>query len=302
MRIPARVVLVLFTASLLAAGCSPSAAQPGGAAGFFDEVDLGWIGNPYWFDGTAEVNLYRATLVKYGQPRPADEVAHIVVTEDHKPDLLVKADDWRQAGLVGMLKLNYVASVRTGVYPYHQMLSFFFDRADLHLAKMTLTSHEWCGNSFKELVNFRGRSSYEFNTYWDGQGNGSFDVELPADLVAYESLPVQLRGLAWRAGLETTLNLLAPQLSSRAGEPQWSAARLTVGEKEKVTVPAGDFAVWPVVLEHAGGEDRLAFEADFPHRMIRWQASSGDLFELRTAKKLAYWQLNGPGDERYLED
>lgn len=303
MRTVARVLLPLLTASILAAGCSPIEAQPGsGRSSFFDDVDPRWIENPYWFDGTAEINIYRTTLVKYGQPRPADEVVHIVVAEDHQPDLLVKADDWRQPDLASMLKFNYVTSVRTGVYRYQQMLSFFFDRSDLHLAKMTLASHEWCGNTFKELVNFRGRSSYEFNTYWDGQGNGSYDVGFPPDLVVYESLPVQLRPLRWRAGLETTLQLLPPQLSSRVAEPQWGPARVTVGERQELTVPAGTFAAWPVLLTHAGGEDRLWFEAESPHRMVRWQAASGDLFELEKSKKLAYWQLSGRGDESYLED
>lgn len=176
---------VVLTAAI---GCRQTVAQTGQseaearfpASELFQQVDPAWVIDPYWFDGTAEINRYRATLVKYGQPRAADDVVHILVTEDHNPDLLVKGDDWRAPGLVKMLKFNYVTSVRTGVYTYQQMLSFFFDRADTRLAKMTLASHEWCGNSFKELVNFRGRSSYEFNTYWDGQGNGpGGEVHLP---------------------------------------------------------------------------------------------------------------------------
>ncbi len=303
MHITARLLLPCLAVTSLLFACSPTEAQPGsGTAGFFDVIDPAWIEHPYWFDGTAEINLYQATLVRYGQPRQADEVAHILVAEDHKPDLLVKADDWRQPGLVPVLKFNYVTSVRTGIYRYQQMLSFFFDRSDTHLAKMTLASHEWCGNSFKELVNFRGRSSYDFNTYWDGQGNGDFDVEFPSDLVVYESLPVQLRSLRWSAGLETSLHLLPPQLSSRVVEPRWHLARLTVGDREELKVPAGTFSAWPVVLSHGGGKDRLWFETEFPHRMLRWQASSGDTFELDKSKKLAYWQLSGPGDESYLAD
>ena len=85
----------LATAALLfVLGCGPTVAQPDSSApDLFRELDPAWIEDPYWFDGTAEINLYRATVVKYGQPREAREISHIVVTEDHDPKLLVKADD-----------------------------------------------------------------------------------------------------------------------------------------------------------------------------------------------------------------
>ncbi|MCK5453055.1 MAG: hypothetical protein KAJ16_01770, partial [Calditrichia bacterium] len=67
-----------------------------------------WMRNTYWFEGKAEINFYKAKIYKYGTPRQADEVIHILVTEKHKPDLLVKADNWREEGLVDMLKFNYI--------------------------------------------------------------------------------------------------------------------------------------------------------------------------------------------------
>ena len=267
-----------------------------------DVLDTSWIENEYWYDGTAEINLYDATLVKYGEPRQADELVHIFVTESHDPELLVKADDWRRPGLVPMLKLNYVTSVRTGVYRYQQMLSFFFDRRDLGLAKMTLSSHEWCGNSSKELVNFQGRESFDYNTYWDGQGNGSYAVDLPDDLVVYDSLPGQLRALPWADGLAATFPLLPTQLSSRVQPLSWSDATVRVTGRGGVEVSAGTFDAWNVELEHAGGRDLLAYEAAFPHRMLSWQQASGDSFGLKRSEKMAYWAKAGVGDEDLLQD
>ncbi|MEM9593483.1 MAG: hypothetical protein AAGD06_04445 [Acidobacteriota bacterium] len=277
-----------------------SAAAPALGGDLFQHLDPEWMSQPYWYDGEAEVNRYGAEIVIYGQARKADDLAHILVTESHKPDLLVKADDWREDGLVGMLKFNYVTSVRTGVYAYQQMLSFFFDREDLGLAKMTLASHEWCGNTFKELVNFRGRSGYDFNTYWDGQGNGSYDVEFPANLVVYDSLPVQLRALRFSEGLEATVELLPGQLSSRVSEPRWSTAKLKVAGRERAKVPAGTFDAWVVELTHAGGTDRLRFEAAFPNRMLSWTQAGGNRFELASSDKAAYWSLNRIRDEEAL--
>jgi hypothetical protein len=277
---------------------STAAADP---SSLLSVLQKSWVDNAYWHDGKAEVNLYKASLVMYGKPRPAESVAHIIVTEKHRPDLLVKADDWRQPDLVDILKFNYVTNVRTGVYSYQQMLSFFFDRQDLHLAKMTLASHEWCGNTFKQLVNFRGKSSFSFNTYWDGQGEGSFPVEFPVDLVVYESLPVQLRALPFAVGFKTELSLLPRQLSSQVAPPQIEIAQLEVVGREDLRVAAGRFETWVVELRHKAGTDRLFFEAPFPHRLVRWQAAAGNLFELAKSKKLAYWQLTDLGDESALD-
>ncbi|MEM8963205.1 MAG: hypothetical protein AAGD38_17100, partial [Acidobacteriota bacterium] len=279
---------------------TPSNGDTSSRADFVDQLDTGWMQNDYWFDGTAEINQYASTRIMYGTPRPTDETAHIIVTEKHDPELLVKADDWRRPGLLDVVKFNYVTSARTGVYTYHQMFSFFFAQSDLRLAKMTLASHEWCGNTFKELVNVEGRESYDFNTYWDGQGNGSHDVDFPDGLVVYDSLPVQLRALPWRLGLRTELDLLPSQLSSKAPRPRWSRATLEVTAEETIEVEAGRFTTWVVELEHDRGTDRLWFETAFPHRMIRWEAASGDTHALRASTKMPYWQFNQPSDEQRL--
>ncbi|MDA8020167.1 MAG: hypothetical protein MPN21_22245 [Thermoanaerobaculia bacterium] len=294
--------LALLVVPAILASAQESASRDAPRQKLADLLDSSWVDNEAWYDGTAEINLYDATLVKYGEPRQADELVHIFVTESHDPDLLVKADDWRRPGLVPMMKLNYVLSVRTGVYRYEQMLSFFFDRRDLHVAKMTLSSHEWCGNTFKELVNFGERASYDFNTYWDGQGNGSFEVDFPDDLVLYESLPGQLRALRFAEGLEASFPLLPSQLSSQVQAPSWREARLGVVRRERVKVPAGDFEGWILQLKHAGGKDELAFEAAFPHRLLFWRQASGDSFRLKRSERMAYWGKAGVGNEDLLRD
>ncbi|MEM8931584.1 MAG: hypothetical protein AAGE94_10430 [Acidobacteriota bacterium] len=290
-----------FQSSILLLSLLVAGALPVSAESLFDHLDPEWVQQPAWYQGDAEINLYDAQVVIYGEPRQAEELAHIIVTEDHRPDQLVKADDHRAADNVPMLKLNYVTEARTGVYSYRQMLSFFFTRADMRVAKMTLAHHEWCGNTFKELVHFGDRSTYTFNTYWDGQGSGAFDVEFPADLVIYDALPVQLRALRFRQGLSVKFPLLGRQLSSKARQPTWPEATLTVVEKSRVSVPAGATEAWILRLEHAGGTDQLWFEADFPNRMLAWMRADGDRFRLSKSQRLAYWALAAPGDEEKLQ-
>lgn len=294
------VLLLLLVVTPACAQESEPSPEPAPPTDLFQHLDPQWVQNEYWYRGEAEIDLYDASLVKYGEPREVDEVAMIFVTEDFEPDLLVKADDWQRPDLVPMFKLNYVISVQTGVYRYEQMLSFFFRRADLGLTKMTLSSHEWCGNSFKELINHGERESFDFNTYWDGQGNGEYGVDFPDDLVLYDSLPAQLRALRFEEGLEATMHLLPTQLSSRVSPPAWETATLRVLPKTKVEVPAGTFEAWPVEVFHARGTDRLAFEAAYPNRMVRWHQAGGDRYELETSETMAYWNLNGKDDEGKL--
>lgn len=290
-----RLPVIFGLAIPLAVACLPAA----GEDDLFQHLDGGWITHSYWFQGEAEVNFYDASVVKYAHPRKTRDIVHILVSEKHDPDLLVKADDWRQPGLVDMLKFNYVVSVPTGIYSYQQMMSVFFQHRDSQVAKMTLASHEWCGNTFKELVHFGSESRFEFNTYWDGQGNGSYEVDFPRNMTLYDALPVQLRMLEWRPGLVVGFGLVGSQFSSKASRPEVAPARLRVLDGEKITVEAGEFEAHPVVVEHAAGVDRLWFEAAFPHRMLRWETHDGHRYALRKSEKLAYWKLNQPGDESY---
>ncbi len=297
------VLLVAFLIAVLALGLVwwIDRAEIPDQGDLFEHVALSRLADPYWSQGEAEVNLYRATLVKYGRPRQTDDVAHILVTEDHDPGLLVKANDWRRPGLLPVLKFNALVQVQTGVYPYRQMLSVFIDRRRGRFAKMTFSSQEWCGTSFKELVHFGGKGRFHFNTYWDGEGNASRPVDLPGDAVPYDSLPAQLRILVFEPGLSVTFPLVSSQFSSRAEEPSLDLVRLAVQEMERIEVPLGIFPAVRLKLESAAGTDLLWFESEFPHRMLKWETRDGNRFELRESRKTAYWTQNRPEDEPFYQ-
>lgn len=294
------LLLIIFVPALTAK--DPVSNKLTNPENFFEQVDHKWIENEYWFRGKAEVNFYQSNIMRYGTPRETKDVVHILVTEKHDPGLLVKADNWQRPGLLNMLKFNYVVNYQTGIYNYHQLMSVFFDQADLRTAKMTFGSQEWCGNSFKEMVNFKGKSSLTFNTYWDGQGNGKFEVNFPEDLVLYDALPVQLRMLKFKTGLIAKIQMLPTQFSSKISRPNPEEAVISVKSRDTIQVRAGEFACYRVEVAHSKGVDRLWFEAQFPHRLLLWEAFSGNRFELIESKNLAYWQLNKPGDEKYLPD
>ena len=84
----------------------------------------------------------------------------------------------------------------------------------------------------------------------------------------------------------------------------WSSATITrAPEPSRVTVPAGSFEVTVYAVEVADGRTlTFAIENAAPHRLVRQTGSGGEELALTGSKRLPYWQLNGPGGERYLED
>jgi hypothetical protein len=279
------VILSLFLASLAAA---PRPSPPGsaGAAGVYWNEGFGRAA--LWNDGAAEVSTYRATDVRYGVPRSSQAVL-IVVAEDLLPDRLVKADHpERAARTLRVLKLNHVRSIRTGVYAYQQMLSAFLGADRLDPVKLTMTSHEWCGNSFAEWR--ADRSNLEIRTYFEDPGDR--DVPLsPADAVFYDSLPLRLRGLDFARTRTGNLRIMDSVFSSRPEPPRVEAASLEV-------IRAGPR--WRVTLRRGGRVDVFEFEEAFPHRLARWQRSDGGSLDLVSSQRFRYWEKNAPGDESLL--
>lgn len=267
----------------------------------FENINYDWMKNSYWFDGKAEINFYDATIMRYGQRRETSEVYQIVVAEKHRTDQRVKADDWRKPNLLPVLKFNFVVNFQTGIYTYHQMASIFFNQESAHVYKMTLTSNEWCGNTFKEYINFDGKILLNFNSYFDGTGNGSYELPKQKDLILYDGLPVQLRSLKFQPGKTISLKLLSRQITNNAQKPEVSNAKLEVGKIATLTTKEGEVQAYLVTVHHDRGQDQFWFEAEFPNRMIKWTTYDGSEYLLRATTKLKYWQLNKIGGERYLE-
>jgi hypothetical protein len=274
----------LLLAVLLAAGAGPSRA---------DELvwKAGFGRAAPWNDGAAEISVYDATDVKYGIPRSSRAVL-IVVAEDLDRDRLVKAD--RPAGeprTLRVLKLNHVRAVPTGVYTYQQMLSFFAGADSLDPVKLTMTSHEWCGNSFVEWR--RDRGELEIRSYFETPADAV--VALAADgAVFYDALPLQLRALDFARTRSGRLRVIDTVFSSRPLPPVTEEASVAVSRG------AADPPVYRVVVRRGERADTFEFETAFPHRLIRWNRSDGGSMRRTLTRRLRYWEENAPGDERLL--
>jgi hypothetical protein len=265
----------------------------------------------HWGDGRAEINGYRLTQPRYGALREGTAIL-IFVTEDFSDSARVKADPGKHvpSDVYPVLKLNAVWHFQTGIYDYKVMTSTFARVAPgWPVAKVSLSSQEWCGNTYHQLLPRGQRILGTFHSYFDGEADGSEDLPQPPEGMLEDALPIILRG--WQGDYlkpgETRAVPFLPSLFNVRLEHRplaWGRAVITRGAiPSKVVTPAGRFQVsaWTVEIE-GRGKLTFEFETEPPYRLVRLTGPSGEEAVLLGSKRLAYWKLNAPSGEKYLKD
>ena len=302
-----RASVLAVAASLLVAPSPPR--SQGGAT--FDS---------FWHDGKAELDGYRYSVTRYGEPRRGSCVM-IFVTEPFSESKRVKADDASRnpRDTFDALKLNLVRDFQTGIYDYDTMVSTFVRSANFEPVKIAFTSAEWCGQVYEELRVEQDQITGEFRSYFEDQSwVGSIDR--PRGGVTEDELFIALRGLRGdflRPGERRRVPFLPSAFHRRLTHAplRWSSAviqRLSKGVR--VATPAGTFQTIVYIVRPDGGrEGRVHIERAYPHRVVRWEwklakpgagplaADGNDAGVLTGSARLEYWKLQGNGHERYLK-
>jgi hypothetical protein len=133
--------------------------------------------NKYWYAGEAEITSYELEQARYGEIH-AGKAVLVFVTEDFSKDKQVKADNPKR-GDIPVMKLNFTKNFNTGIYPYSMMASTFVPvkQPDRHAIKVTTSSQEWCGHTFTQLNNKKGKFEIEERSYFESEGDQSFTIE-----------------------------------------------------------------------------------------------------------------------------
>jgi hypothetical protein len=176
------------------------------------------------------------------------------------------------------MKCNQFARVPTDNYPYHFLTSLFFrweNPAQLH--KLTASSQEWCGHTFKEYLENGQGFSFQYHSYWDGEGSGKEDV--PAAWFE-DQLPYTLRALRFADGLSFERPLYPTEKHSRARKPQAQAASFSV---------SSDGDQWRVDVRTPNGPSRYWFAKAYPNALRRQESWNGLRLSLRKIDRYPYW-------------
>ena len=301
----------LLMALVLVAGCSSTDAQRAlDGPGFNDTF---W---EHWGDGYAELAGYELTFPRYGAFRSGTAVL-IFVTETFSMADRVKADPGEHPPRdeIPVMKVNVVQDFPTGIYDYNMMTSSFValvpqqGRPAGYPLKVSFSSQEWCGNVYSQLLFDDERLRGQLHSYFDGEADQTYMLEYPENGISADALWFWARQLAaptLRPGESQELPVLGSLAMSRlAHEPlRWHSARLSRADTPtSLSVPAGDFEVeaYTAALEN-GPTYTFHVEVAAPHRIVRWETSTGERGDLKGSDRLKYWELHDPGGRALLSN
>lgn len=280
-----RQLFYLFFVGMELIGCASQAEHQALSKEQQTYFNPDWAQAKWWDDGLAEVAVYKAQRVVYKKPR-SFEYTLITVKEDFNQAFNVKTDDYKRSDLFQVIKVNQFCRIQTDNYPYHYLTSLFFRRQNPVVAhKITSSSQEWCGNTFKAL-NRKGKEfGYVFNSYWDEQGTGQ--QKLPGDILFEDQLPYTLRSLRFKDKLTFKANIAELLQTNKAGKPVIYPASIAV-LSDTTNAPED---LWRVSVKlSAEKENQYWFKKKYPNILVKQQTWDGRYLQLKEVKRYAYWQ------------
>ena len=144
---------------------------------------------PLWDDGFSEMSYYDATESLYGIDRDYTRV-HLMNRQWMGGDSGVKADP-EAVDAVPVFKFVIAEEIPTENYNYRYLTTAFVRRNDLSPFKISCSSQEWCGHTFKQLRWNETSLTVQSFSYFGGEGDRTW--ELGAEAVPYESLFILAR-------------------------------------------------------------------------------------------------------------
>ena len=247
--------------------------------------DQEWAMRKYWDDGLAEVAIYTAERTVYKKKRTF-EYTQITVKEEFNKQFSVKTDDYKRADLFPVMKINQFCQILTDQYPYHFLTSLFFRRDQpVALYKMTTSSQEWCGNTFKTILDDGVNFGETYDSYWDGQGTGSRDLR--RDVFQEDALSYSLRALKFEQLPRFDLVVLDLQQTNKVAPPVYYVAHLTTSAAAAAEVPT---PAWRVAVALAPGKQNVYwFAKEYPNVLLRQTSWDGRSLRLKSTRRFAYW-------------
>jgi len=259
-----------------------------------------------WGDGKAELSGYAITTSRYGAPREG-RVVLIYVTEpmDRRNWIKDDAGDVPAQDRVNVLKLNVALKFQAGIYPYSVMTSVFAP-VDTTAAerftptKITMSAQEWCGHVYEKILPSAEAFELEMRSYFHADGDRDATVKTPAGTLYEDALLLQLRELdgPFAGGKNWSGSIVASLWSQRKGHSALGPVAATI-KRENATREGT--AVTRFTLAYGSVVTSYDVEKASPRRVLAWKSTSGEEAKLLKTARLPYWQLNGPGDEKYLQ-
>ena len=259
-----------------------------------------------WGDGKAELSGYAVTTSRYGAPREG-RVVLIYVTEpmDRRNWIKDDAGDVSLEDRVNVLKLNHVLKFQTGIYPYSVMTSVFAPVDSLSAvrfapAKISMSAQEWCGHVYQRVIARSDTFESELRSYFHSEGDRDTTVKISPGTLYEDALLIQLRELdgPFAGGRDWAGSLVPSLWSQRKRHAPLEVVPATI-KREDAT--RDGLPVTRFTLAYGSVTTTYEVEKAAARRVLAWKSKDGEEARLLKTARLPYWKLNGPGDEKYLQ-
>jgi len=257
-----------------------------------DHFHLDWAQNSLWNDGKAEVATYSAERIIYGKIRSFD-YTYILVKETFNKEFNVKTDNYERNDLFEVMKMNQICRIPTKKYPYHFLTSCFFKRYDaFRLHKLSSSSQEWCGNTYKQVDDHGKDYHLKYHSYWDGESSGK--KILDGGVWYEDQLFFTLRTLKFKEGLEFQYPVVESQKSSKVLPIKVYNANVRVksakaAELDSSVLNKQDF--WKVELQlEEGKTNSYYYSKEYPNELLQFESWDGRKMHLKNLERDAYWE------------
>ena len=258
----------------------------------------GWRTDAAWYDGKAEKATYAATRTIYGVPRRYTAVAY-TNKQRMDPATTTKAVDPTTG--IEVFKHHWSERVPTEKYDYDFSTATFTATANLAAFKLTVSTQEDCGASFKSVWRSdRDALAWFESVYFPDAGMREGSLASEAALHFTEELTLLLRDYPFDAPPERATLVLVPgqkDTHARPFTPETHA--LTYVGREELDLPLGKVAAHHLRvqgIEEGGGGARhdLWFDArgaaPWLHVLVRYQGPNGVTYALQDHERTAYWE------------
>jgi hypothetical protein len=261
--------------------------------------------NGYWYSGKAELNRYELTQSRYGEMRQG-EVVMVFVTEDFLNEKQVKKEFGNDASKP-VLKLNIVKKFITGIYDYSIMTSIFTPIEYFKFPmteKVTLTSQDWCGQSFSQM-NLDGKEMhFQLRSYF--QAEADKDTTLASTYIEDDIWNrMRLEPQSLPLG---NIRMVPSQEFLRLNHERIGAyeAKATLVLQVNDNKTNKEFYVYTIQYPGLNRTLKVHCESKFPFQITYWEettnASQPERKQVTKATLTqslwnAYWELNGNTNE-----
>jgi hypothetical protein len=248
----------------------------------------------YWYDGKAEITSYKLEQARYGEIHSGSSVM-IFVTENFSKKKWVKSDRVSKDNS-SVLKLNSTKKFNTGIYPYSIMTSTFVPvKEKSHALKISLSSQEWCGQSFMQMTNTQKEFKIESYSYFESEGDRKESLDL-ATLEDELLTQIRLDPNSLPLGSVKVIPSFS-YLSLMHKELKPYEAEITKQKKGKGLME------YSIVYEELGRELKITFDSVFPYQITGWIETYESGFGAKKTKlttvaiklvglKVDYWNKN----------